>query len=296
MSFRGYKDFIKESSGEGFFKFTPEALNDLESESPLLSKMKDSFDGKPVTNSRVGEEIGEFWNGRIGFIKIPFSKSENDFTIDLVGGTTTPKSNLKNGLEATFKKFENAGEIELLPDYFTKSLRLSFEFDSQIKPGDLRMHDLYDWNDRHKMVFSYNAQTYPEIQSVIEKALELAIEKTRKVRIIVKPRLFAEKKDLNKILKKEFEKLYNELIDDFLKNGSLHPDDIDEDLFGLVLIKSTKDNPELIKLLNDLPDEAKKKWFRYASKIFKDEKIEFNAETISAIQKIYDLKSAWNLI
>lgn len=304
MSFPTYSEFILESEkSEGFF-LTVQDFEKLESEIPLLEKMMKSFVGTmkvlsyPVAKEEnTNKDEIKYGKKRDGFFFFPRESDGRNFGIvveDAYGRGSA--SEHKNGLSHTFKKFENSGHCWLVPDYFQEKLYLVFEYDPNLKPGQSEMKRIYNWDEAQRMGFRYNANSLSQIKEIVERSLKQALEKTKDVRVVIKPKVIKENKPLAKKVSLELKKVYEFLVDEFLQQGNLSPDLVEDDLFGLALLKAAKDNPEDLKFLNNLPKQAFDTWLSYVTDSDPEKSFRIDSQFIDSIEKIYKMKPLWNLI
>jgi hypothetical protein len=311
MSFKTFFESQEENSKDGYF-LKEKDLSEIEYEVPILRKMSETYNGTLTSNTVIGfretQEPGRktpspLFSNREGFLGLTNPEKKSDFYLYLLPSYYTnsnpnrdPKE--RNGLTSTVQKLERFGEVEFFPDFFTgQGLRIRFNIDEKMKPGDFKMRsiDQFD-NSKNPINFDCNYDSLDQVKSIVEGAIDIILDEAKKVRVIILPKVFAKQKEFSKELKKEYKKTYSELIDRFKEDGFISPSDIDEDILGLTVLKVAKDNPEFLDLLNDLSDDEKRGFFRYASEIFGEKPIIFKKDSINLIQQIYDLKSVWNLI
>jgi hypothetical protein len=311
MNFKTFFESQEENSQGGYI-LKEDDLSEIESEVPLLSKMLETFNGIPRISTVVGfkktQEPGvktpsALYSNRNGFLGLTNPEKKSAFFLDLLPYLQgNPDKNRdpweKNGLTSTIQKLEKYGDVEFFPDFFNRAgLKIYFNIDEKMKPGDLKMRSLDQINSASDSIhFDCNYDSLDQVKSIVEKAIDKVLDEAKNVRVIILPRVFAKQKEFSKELKKEYKKTYSELIDRFKEDGFISPSYIDEDILGLTVLKVAKDNPEFLDMLNDLSDDEKRGFFRYAFKIFGEEPIVFKKDSINLVQRIYDLKSAWNLI
>ena len=311
MDFKTFFESQEENSQVGYI-LKEDDLSEIESEVPILSKMLETYNGIPRSRTVVGfnknqepgiKSTGAIFSSRNGFLGLSDPEKKSAFYLNLLppyhGNTDKnrdPKE--KNGLTSTVQKLEKYGDVEFFPDFLTRpGLTIYFNIDEKMKPGDIKMRSLDQIDSVSNSIhFDCNYDSLDQVKSIVERGIDIVLDEAKKVRVIILPKVFAKQKEFSKELKKEYKKTYSELIDRFKEDGFISPSYIDEDILGLTVLKVAKDNPEFLDMLNDLSDDEKRGFFRYASKIFGEEPIVFKKDSINLVQRIYDLKSAWNLI
>jgi hypothetical protein len=297
MSVPTFFELIEGEKALDEYILTNEDLDEIEDSIPFLKKMIKSFNGTPESLSFDGTEYDRR-DGLMGLLK-----NYQGFEINLISpnyGRNVVNANdsnkVRNGLGPTFSKLEKEGGVEIIPDIFQGILRLSFLKDKKLDLGEVKMKPLIDFDTKHQIIFDCNYNSLFQVKDIIEKALDDFFELCKDVRIVIVPKYFIKNRGFKKELKEEFKTLYLELLEKFKNQGYLSVDDIDDDILGLVLLKVAKDNEEYLEILNDLPDDIKKGFFRYANKIFGEDPIVFGKDSIKLIRNIYNLRSAWDFI
>lgn len=288
---------IEEQKPLGNYTLSNEDLDEIEDSNSFLQKMIKSYNGTPESWSHDGTKHLKR-DGLMGLLK-----NDEGFEINLIspshGRNVANAHNfdkVRNGLGPTFSRLEKEGGIEIIPDIFEGNLKLSFLRDRKLDFGELKMQPIREFDEKHKITFNCNYNSIFQVKDIIERALKEFFELCEDVRIVIVPKYFIKNKEFKKELKEEYKSLYLELLEKFKNQGYLSVDDIDDDILGLVLLKVAKENPDYLQLLNDLPEDIKKGFFRYAGKIFGDKPIFFEKDSIKLIQNIYNLKSAWDFI
>lgn len=307
MSFKIFKEFLSESQKSEGLRLTEEDLEKLEKEVPFLVKMREAFQGEPKINSfppgLSEEETGKMkfssplGKTRSGFLFFPRLSDGRNFGVSFIGYQSPTQKSLANGLKETMKKFEEDGQCWIVPNLFEEKLTLVFDHDPELEPGSFRKKRIYDWADDGRIAFSYNANTFNQVKSVIQKSIVDFLDFAKGARIVLKWEALKKKKDLSKKVVAELQKVYQGLVDEFLQKANLDPDLVEDDLFGLALLKSVKNSKEDQDFINDLPPQALRTWLKFGTTNSSgNDKPKIDDDFIESMEKLYNMKPLWNLI
>lgn len=295
MNFVTYKDWLTENSQEARYLPRSKDLLKMQSEIPFYSKMR-SYYAFPTSFS-VGD-----WTDSGQFIHITTPDASNFLYVnpykqDEINGWIFPSyllsQNYGGSVESITKKFEKTGFVEFFPEYLDSSSKMRIIYDEGMKPGEIRVEEPNDWDERLIINFYYNAESYTQLKETIEECLNLFFEIIKKVRVVVLPRFFREFKSLRAKYVEEVKKIYEKIIDEYKENPIFNLKLVDDSLFTSLIIKICTEEPKFIDDINKLPKEDKIAFFESLEDILGEVPDEFTPEILQILRKSLDIKDVW---
>jgi hypothetical protein len=185
--------------------------------------------------------------------------------------------------------------FDVVPDMVGNYITITILIDDILPEGDFKIKQLYDWSERHNMTVLSNPKNYDQLKNVVEKSIEHIFEKIKQVRLIV-PSNIRKIEGFSDKIKESVKSLYDGIIDNFIENGSIPNELIDDDILTEIFTKTLHENPQYMEKINGLPPSAKKRIFKSSLDLFKDDNIEINQKTLNGIVAFFKVKKTWGMI
>ena len=175
-------------------------------------------------------------------------------------------------------------------------IRIKIELDESLHPGESKILDIHNWKDRHTLKVQANPKDYDQLKKVVEKSLIHLFDKFKEVRYVM-PRDLRVIQGFSERIKDNVKSLYDNIIDDFYDDGALERDLVDDNILAEIFVKTLLENPEYIEKVDAMTKYAKRKIFKGALDVFKDnEDFTIDSKKLSVMKSYFKAKSTWDLI
>jgi hypothetical protein len=269
------------------------------------SKFNEWLGESDETDSIFNEDNAKRIHDDVAFISkfSKRSKIQNHNQIDPASITvnkSTPGYDIRlsftGNLYKAIEKLLNVTDFDVVPDMVSNFIRIKIELDESLQPGESKILDIHDWKDRHTLKVQANPKDYDQLKKVVGKSLTHLFDKFKKVRYVM-PRDLKVIQGFSERIKDNVKSLYDNIIDDFYEDGSLERDLVDNDILAEIFIKTLLQNPEYIGKVDAMSKPAKKKIFKGALEVFKNnEDLKIDSETLAIMKSYFKARSVWSLI
>jgi hypothetical protein len=267
------------------------------------SKFKEWLGESEDTNNVFNEENAKRIQDDVAFIS-KFSRrskiqNHND-PVSITVDNTSPgyyiRLSFTANLYRAIEKLLNVTDFDVVPDMVSNFIRIKIELDESLQSGESKILDIQDWKDRHILKVKANPKDYEQLKKVVEKSLEHLFDKFKKVRYVI-PRDLKIIQGFSERIKDNVKSLYDNIIDDFYDDGALDRDLVDDDILAEIFVKTLLENPEYIERVDAMSKPAKKKIFKGALDLFKDdEDLKIDSKKLTSMRSFFKVRSTWDLI
>lgn len=269
MGLKTFNNWINESESN---IVNDDFARSLESDVKLLKKIVSRQNASRGLTSKLIDVYGPAKGEKSYIMKIPMNNDLNKEINSLLANT----------------------EFDVVPDLVSGIARIKIQIDPSLNKGSFDIKELYDWKDRHTLNVSANPENYQQLKEIVEKSIDHLFEEFKKVRFILPANIkkisgFADK------IKANVKELYDNMIDEFYREGHLPENLIDKDILAEIFAKTLLENPQYIETIDSLPVSAKKRIFQSALKVF-DADVKIDLKTLNLVKSISKAKKTWGMI
>jgi len=202
------------------------------------------------------------------------------------------------GISENIDKLEKYSDSDIIPKYPISENNMQFQYflDPSLASGSYKLNN-YNFSQYGAQTIrvDINFETFEDITRIINESITEIFQDFKKVRIFVNWNL-KRLPSISSHIKKEVKDIYCNLLDQFLENGRIEGDDIDESLHAILLGDALEKNQDEIEKFNSLPEEARKSLLSGWSQILKSDDLTISLRKIEALKKYISVKKSWDFI
>jgi hypothetical protein len=267
------------------------------------SKFKEWLGESDETDNIFNEDNAKRIHDDVAFIskfskrsKIQNHNNPVEITVDKTFPGYYIRLSFTSNLYKAIEKLLNVTDFDVVPDMVSNFIRIKIELDESLHPGESKILDIHNWKDRHTLKVQANPKDYDQLKKVVEKSLIHLFDKFKEVRYVM-PRDLRVIQGFSERIKDNVKSLYDNIIDDFYDDGALERDLVDDNILAEIFVKTLLENPEYIEKVDAMTKYAKRKIFKGALDVFKDnEDFTIDSKKLSVMKSYFKAKSTWDLI
>lgn len=204
----------------------------------------------------------------------------------------------KLGISENIDKLEKYSDSDIIPKYpiSENSMQFRYFLDPSLALGSYKLDNYsFSRSSTKDIKINLNFETIEDIARIMNESIAEIFQSFKKVRVFINW-------DLKKLpetvshLRNEIKEIYYSLLDQFLENGEIEGDDIDQSLHAILLGDALEKNPDEIEKFNSLPEKSRKDLLSGWSQILKSDDLTISLRKIEALKKYISVKKSWDFI